>query len=612
MQEKTPPTTPFVLHVGVTGHRELAAAAIPAITRAATDILDAIRLSVAAHYAHAPKGLFSTCPPILRCLSPLAEGADRIMARQALELGYELQAPLPFPRQEYEKDFKEDASKQEFRELLKKTTAVLELDGTRAAEDDAYLAAGRIVLEQSDLIIAVWNGAEAKGRGGTGQIAAEAQSRGIPMFVVNPVDPATVKLLATNVLDQWHTDLDEALGHILLPASCQIRPPAASHCERFVDFLIGGTPTGTSPQEYFAETWSRPNLLGGFPAWFEKTLARQKRPGASGAPPPASDRCPWCNGLGQNLPQPGQITRTLDEHYKWADHLAIHYGSRFRALGLLRHLLMAMVIIGLLIGFNVEPLEVLGFSLQFLGFAAILLLVRINRRGDWHQRFLDYRYMGEHLRHMPYLVLLGRVPAFAHEGADASCTKESWPAWHLRNVARQAGLVHARMEPSSLQQYCKLLDSNVIADQINFYAERRQRYDTISRRLEQFGTGCYIAGLLFILLRVAVFAWIKEVTPLWDGAMGSTLRRPLSEIALVIPAVASMTFAIRSQGEYIRLGMRYKRMLEMLEQKHKALQRLAPLTSAKLGDFAEDLAGLLSSEVSGWHVLVKSKVLSPY
>ena len=642
MESKTPPTTPFALHIGVTGHRDLAAGAIPAITRSVADILDAIRLRVATRYARAPKGLFTPCPPILRCLSPLAEGADRIVARQALELGYELQSPMPFPRQEYEKDFKEDTSKQEFRELLEKATAVLELDGTHAAADDAYLAVGRIVLEQSDFLIAVWDGAEAKGRGGTAQIVEEAQSRGIPVFVVNPADPAAVTFLTGDASDHWREGFNETLDRILLPASCQTpadAPAAASIWKRLVGFLTGGTPTGTSPQEYFSETWNRPGLLDSFPGWFEKNLARQKRPAGpyaqprpglrerfeacrsgirrlmprqdqdSRTPPPA-DACPWCDRLGPELSQARRIERTLAEHYEWADHLAVRYGSRFRALGLLRHWLMAVVIIGLLIGFNVEPLETLGFSLQFLAFATILVLVRINRRRDWHQRFLDYRYMAEHLRHMRSLVLLGRTASFVHEGADASCTTESWPVWYLRNVARQAGLVHARMDIAFLQTYKKSLDANIIVDQINFYNNRWQRYDAIAHRLEKFGTGCYIAGLLFIFLRAAIFSWVKNDTPLLFNFMGRDLRTLINEILLVTPAVASMTFAIRSQGEYARLGTRYKRMLEMLEQRRKALQAIAPLTSGKLADFAEALAELLSGEVSGWHVLVKSRPIS--
>ena len=41
----------------------------------------------------------------MRVVSPLAEGTDRIFAEQALGLGFELCAVLPFPQAEFEKDF---------------------------------------------------------------------------------------------------------------------------------------------------------------------------------------------------------------------------------------------------------------------------------------------------------------------------------------------------------------------------------------------------------------------------------------------------------------------------------------------------------------------------
>ena len=51
-----------------------------------------------------PASLYAK-PAILRALSPLAEGSDRIFAEEALALGYELCCPMPFYQEEFEKDF---------------------------------------------------------------------------------------------------------------------------------------------------------------------------------------------------------------------------------------------------------------------------------------------------------------------------------------------------------------------------------------------------------------------------------------------------------------------------------------------------------------------------
>ncbi|EFL52005.1 hypothetical protein DesfrDRAFT_1174 [Solidesulfovibrio fructosivorans JJ]] len=627
MEYAAPPTTPFVCAIGVTGHRDLTPETIPAIARAVADVLATIREEVASQLREVERHLFSPSPPILRCVSPLAEGADRIVAREALKQDYELQSPLPFAREEYEKDFAQGASKHEFRDLLAKASAVLELDGIRPSQDDAYLAVGRVVLEQSDLLLAVWDGAEAKGRGGTGQIVAEARSRGIPVVMVHPAEPAANRVLSPCATGEWGADLKTCITRLLLPSATPLAPsspkakPAASCVKRWFESLLGGTPSGTSPQQYFAETWKKPSrldaMLGAFPSWFEKTLAFHRSKATSQTASPSVKSAwarPWCDALDSHGAQPRRVERLLTEHYLWADHLAVYYAARFRALGFLRHLLMASVIIGLLVGAYTKELRGLGFTIQFLSFAAIIWLVRINRRRNWHQRFLDYRYMAEHLRHMCYLVFLGRTPGCAHEEGAPACDKAGWSVWLLRNVFRQAGLVDAAITPEMLLSYRRLIKEKVMENQMVFYRDRQRRYETIASRLEAFGLACYLGGLLFILLRALVFLFVKDdvAVRLPFGVNGLQLCTFMNMIALVIPAVASMAFALRSQGEYPSLASRYKSMLALLGQREQFLEQSHSMNSAALGDFAEELAQLLSSEVSGWHVLVKAKGLSPY
>ncbi len=636
-----PPTTPFVCAVGVTGHRTLPSENAAAIARAASDILSAVRDEVARQSAVAPPGLFSPCPPLLRCLSPLAAGADRIVAGQALGLGYELQTPLPFFREEYENDFAEASSKREFRALLARASAVLELDGSRADAEEAYLAAGQVVLEQSDVLLAVWDGALARGRGGTGQIVEKARKRGLPVVVVDPARPAAIRFLGQEAGGDWRKALAACIEHLVLPPA----PPTeekrpATWRERLKGCFSGNAPGGTSPTRYFAETLPRPTLLGRFPSLFEKALGHRKDgsetaspatvrtrdwpraardwlcalfPGKAPCPEPAeSAPCGWCDALGLERADTRLAEERLAEHYGWADRLAVHYAARYRAVGYLRHLLMAVVLVGVFIGSYVKHFDAVGFGIQVLAFALILFLIRVNTLGNWHQRFLDYRFLAEQLRHMRFLFLLGCMPPFARKSPGSGAARESWPAWHLRNVARQAGLVPARMDAALLARYRQRLDDDVIADQIQFYIARQDRFDLVARRLSSFGIWCFIAGLGFILLRFLIFLWVKEDTALPLGIAGGSLRTVCNEIALVIPSLASMAFALRAQGEYATLGSRYAHTRMVLVHKSQDLQAMTRLTRGELADFSEKLATVLSSEVSGWHVLVKNKTVQPY
>ncbi len=60
--------------------------------------------------------------------------------------------------------------------LLARANEIIEMEA-RPSRAEAYQAAGRYILEQSELLITIWDGKQARGRGGTGQIVSEAPAR---------------------------------------------------------------------------------------------------------------------------------------------------------------------------------------------------------------------------------------------------------------------------------------------------------------------------------------------------------------------------------------------------------------------------------------------------
>lgn len=155
--------------VGVSGHRELVN--VRDISKAVDQALEKI---LAEYPAVA-----------LKVVSPLAEGADRLVAKRAIE-GFqaELIVPLPFEPSDYMQDFKTSASKQEFLDLIGLADEIIFLPAqeTRAA---SYYAVGLYVVDQCDVLIAIWDGQPARGVGGTAQIVEEARKIGKPIAWVH-------------------------------------------------------------------------------------------------------------------------------------------------------------------------------------------------------------------------------------------------------------------------------------------------------------------------------------------------------------------------------------------------------------------------------------------
>lgn len=121
-------------------------------------------------------------PPFVG-VSSLAAGADQRFAEDVLRRGGTLHVILPSPA--YESSFNRPSDLHLFRSLLLRASEVETLDFTKPTED-AYLAAGQRVVDVCDLLVAVWDGLPAQGKGGTADVVSYARSMGKPVDVVWP------------------------------------------------------------------------------------------------------------------------------------------------------------------------------------------------------------------------------------------------------------------------------------------------------------------------------------------------------------------------------------------------------------------------------------------
>jgi len=151
--------------IGVTGHRVL------------TDVE-----KISAGVDEALRRIEEAFPgEMLTVVSPLAEGADRLVTRQVLARpGARLVVPLPLETGNYMAAFESDESKREFLSLLDRAQGVITLPPA-PTRDEAYAAAGRYVLDHCDVLVAIWDGQLAQGRGGTAEVVAQARQRGLPL-----------------------------------------------------------------------------------------------------------------------------------------------------------------------------------------------------------------------------------------------------------------------------------------------------------------------------------------------------------------------------------------------------------------------------------------------
>lgn len=154
--------------VGLSGHRHLANP--EEVSKLLSEILSSLREEV--------------CGDVLAGVSSIAIGADTLFARALLSLSLPWRALLPSPVSEFRGDFAEEEWKTA-QELLNRAVEV-DVRATPSVKNEAYLECGMDTVDQTDVLIAVWDEKPARGTGGTAEIVAYARSLKRPVIILNP------------------------------------------------------------------------------------------------------------------------------------------------------------------------------------------------------------------------------------------------------------------------------------------------------------------------------------------------------------------------------------------------------------------------------------------
>lgn len=627
------PRVPLAFRVGIVGHRpnRLQRAELDRLGNVIRDVLVIVRDEVEGARGRMP-GVFSEAPPVLRAVSALAEGTDRLFAEQALELGFHLCCVTPFPKAEFERDFApahaaEEDSLGRFRRLFERAATRFELDGRRTDAGEAYGAGGQVVLNQSDLLIAVWDG-EFQGKGqGTEDIVAEARRRHLPVVWIDAHAPHAWEIAGPTTPRPRSNG-----GRRLAPSRESFEDELRSLVREALDLWeteacaepsIGEARTQARDclADYYAE---RPGGCGAGILW---RCFRHVVGGRVGEDPRSASGADGTSDARGDDPGPGGDVRdALHALYAWSDRLAVRYSDRYRSAFILCFLLAATAV-----GFALLPVAWTGLAhgshaahaieaacagVELGLILAILAMVYLGRRCRWHERSIDYRLMAEMLRHHRLVVPLGggrpfpQIPAhWAAYGQPGT----TWVAWYVRAIERAFGLPSASVDDGHVR-HCLADLGRSLREQIGYHAANARRCGQIERRLHHWGIGTLILTLIACGLHLSPHLLHRPPPP--------SLSSWLTVLCGFLPAVGAALAGINNQGEFRRIARRSEAMREhlgMMEQQIRALRQRAGADSGPEAQpfsrvaaaLADDAARLMVNEVLDWRVVFLDRPLDP-
>jgi hypothetical protein len=589
------------LRLGVTGHRKLPVADMALLDKTVGKILDAIDATMITFANDRTLHRFyQKTKPVLRVISPLATGADRLVAHQAVARQWLLSVPLPFPQQEYENDFPESVD--EFRSLLARAKAigeVVELDGRREAEGAAYFEAGHFVLRHSDVLIAVWDGLEAAGEGGTGEIVETALRLGLPVIHIQSAAPHDVKLLFDPPHDEGERSLtiEEVVRLIVLPAW-----PAASkglthtrHHHKAAEAYLWNEPEGVCVD---SDDPSRSGLKSTPSTWLGSVFPLLQRclAGADAAPVATPE-------LSRPASVASRAAETYVAHFQRADALATHYANKHRSAFVLIYLLGS---ISLVAAFTAQFLRKMTFGklaldacatcveLVALSFVVILVLTELRRR--WRERWLDYRTLAEQFRQADLLATIGGSEPCGCMNLNSEIhPMHGWVPWFVAAVKRSVGIVGARYDAAYLLEIRDWAVKQRLRDQLAYNEAAVRRNAKISKRLRWLSVGLFA---LTIVAAGAELWWPNTGGPRWLGWLAG-----------VFPALAAASFGIRNQAEFEIVVHRSARLIGLLTMEKANLERLTGdrLTSKSLRLAVQKSAHIMQDDARAWAEIFEVK-----
>lgn len=550
------------LVIAVTGHRDLVPEETPMIRRKVRQLLE----HLGEKYPDRR----------LRVMSPLAEGADRLVAEEALQMSAELIVPLPMPRDVYVTDFESAESRADFERLLDSANIVLELPLAKdnrledilehgSARTLQYAQMGVFLCAHCHILLALWDGKYTDDVGGTGQVVRFHHDDIMPGFAERSVGSQQMLV----------DDESDLVYHIV----CSRDRP-------------GGAPHGDFEP---LDTW-----------WFTKD---EQSPRSKTMPPQhelifargdefSQDAIRFADEIADNsyplydADEIDYLPRGIETiHYLFciADWLAIHYQKRVHRTLRATHLLAFLMGLTFILYTDLTTLP--AFMFLFLAFFfAAFGIQRLAVRMAWNRKYLDYRALAEGLRVQFYWAAAGvnteSESKFTHD--NFLQTQDPELGW-IRNVMRVAG-TRVDAAPKTGKKALKFVLREWIGDdesgQLGYYRRKSAERIAKSRNTERLS----ILGYVYSVAAVVVLGLAHGTLP---GNLNDILLASMGSVLLLVGIRQGYAYStgeqelIKQYEFMLRIFYNARRRLGNADSNKERRQILRALGGSCLDEHAE-------------------------
>ena len=472
------------LRIGVTGHRDIAPDDIESVKRNAIEFLSWLKESV---------------PETgLTVISGLADGADRIFARAALDLNMDVEAVLPMPLSQYKNDFDEE-SYNELETFINSSgvecielplTPGLDLNDANWSQkqrDRLYANLSEDMRLRSSFLVALWDGEFNGLTGGTGDTLLR--------YLGSPQKSgeATRKMVADNGEDLdgeplvYWIPVGRKSSANASPRSPQQQGPCwlSSVGE---NIRLWDTP----PPDFIQEL----TLFSQFNTRHAELTRKQSLVSYGNL----------LDGCSEALERDAKQFMASDKAYTMADSLALFYQSQSDRLFKLFSIMAAAMGLLFLVYAKLAAVQFLLIGYLALFFAGVFLSGR-GAKQEWFTRHLVYRCLAETLRVRFYLDLSGSDDRVDIRELLQSSGVNNFPGFSwIRYVLRSTRPVlnTSRLPSEQTENRIEAARLNWIEEQSVYFKRKTSQLHHRHHKLEKI-KGLIIGGLVVAAIILVFF-----------------------------------------------------------------------------------------------------------
>ena len=491
--EDTVPPLPIPLVIGVTGHRDLVAEEYPLLEQRVREFFE---------------GLRTRYPGVsLELLSPLAEGADRLVARVALDLKIRLIVPLPMQQDLYLEDFEEPHSREEFDELVAQGRSfkvpewpMPEPLPDRGTERELqYARLGVFIASHCHILLALWDGMSSSQIGGTAQVIDFHQRDYMPGVSEQRGEPSL------NLIN----DESDLVYHLTCSRRQHARPLARAGEASWLTLDETNPRTSELPERY-------DRVFTHIAEFNSDARANQKAIESEG----------WA--LSRTDDPVPQGAHRIEHVFKAADWLALRF-QRFYYLALRTMLGVAAAAGFCFVAFADLPDQDLMIYPYLALFGIGISVFYIEQRGGWHRRHLDYRALAESLRIEFYWAAAGVTSTTPTKyNHDSYLSKQDvelgWIRHVLRFTSRRANAQVDVPEHAGVE----FAIDRWIGEQRDYFGRSAPRHAVNHERNALIGRFCFWAGIV-----------IAVILALTQFRISDAIKTPLMALMGLLPLITA-------------------------------------------------------------------------